>query len=89
LHQGEHEKAPEVRRQKDEQPSAQAAASRRPDVIAEQFKPVRFVPSLRVRQRQQNVSLLAGPPLRQLTVTSGLRALIGQVLPPTADLTTA
>jgi NADP-dependent 3-hydroxy acid dehydrogenase YdfG len=50
---------------------------------------VRLVPLLRVGQRQQNVPLLAGPPLRQLTVTSGLRALVGEVLPPTTDLTAA
>jgi hypothetical protein len=50
---------------------------------------VRLVPLLGIGQGQQNVPLLAGPPLRQLTVSSGLRALIGEVLPPAADLTTA
>ena len=35
---------------------------------------------LRVGSRQQNVSLLAGTPLGQLTVTSSLRAFVGEVV---------
>ena len=35
LHQGEHKESAEVRGQEDEQPGAQTAAARRPDVVAE------------------------------------------------------
>jgi hypothetical protein len=35
---------------------------------------------LRMGSRQQNVSLLAGTPLGQLTVTSSLRAFVGEVV---------
>ena len=66
MHQGEHEDATEMRRQEDEQAGAQAATPRRSDVVAEQFQPVRLVALLRVGQLQQDVSLLAGPALRQL-----------------------
>ena len=78
-----------MRRQENQQPGRQAAAARRADVIAEEFQPVRFVPLLRVGQGQQNLSLLAAPALRQLAVASGLSALVGEVLPPAADLAMA
>ena len=48
---------------------------------------MRLVPLLRVGQRQQDLSFLAGPALRELAVAGRLRALVGQILPPASDLT--
>ena len=87
LHQGEHEHGAEVSGQKDQQPGTQTAARRRLGVLAEQVQPVRLVPLLRVGQGQQDLSFLTGLALAELAVAGGLGALVGQVLPPAANLT--
>ena len=48
---------------------------------------MRLMPLLRVGQGQQDLSFLTGPALAELAVAGGLGALIGQVLPPAANLT--
>jgi hypothetical protein len=48
---------------------------------------MRLVPLLRVGKRQQDLSFLTGPALRELAVACRLRALVGEILPPATDLT--
>jgi hypothetical protein len=87
LHQSEHEHSAEVSGQKDHQPGTQTTAAGRPSIIAEQVQPMRLVPLLRVGQREQYLPFLTSPALAEFAVPSGLGALVGQVLPPPANLT--
>ena len=44
------------------------------------------MPLLRLGKPEQYVAFLAGPALGQLPITCALSALVGEVLPPAADL---
>ena len=57
------------------------------DVVAEQVEPVRLVAALGLGEREQDLALLAGPARGEVAVDGGLGALVGEVLPPAADLT--
>ena len=48
---------------------------------------MRLMPPLRVSQRQQDLPFLASPAFTKFSVPGGLGALVGQVLPPAANLT--
>src|SRR5215213_3420448 len=48
---------------------------------------MRLVPLLRVSQCEQDLPFLASPALAEFAVPSGLGALVGQMLPPAANLT--
>ncbi len=56
-----------------------------PDVVAQQFEPVRLVASLGVGESEQDFPLLALAAFRELAVDLRLGTFVGEILPPLAD----
>ena len=54
--------------------------------MTKQLHPMRLMPLLRLGKPEQDVALFAGPALGKLPIARGLRAFVGEVLPPPADL---
>ena len=86
LREREDEHRAEPAGQQPEDARAEVTAARPADVVAEQVEPVLLVAALRLGQREQDLALLTGATGRDVAVDGGLGALVGQVLPPPADL---
>ena len=89
LDQCEHEHRAEVARQESQHTGAQVDPGRLADLVAQQPEPMLLVTAFRRGQCEQDVPLLTRAPLREIAVDRGLRALVGQMPTPPAQIGTS
>ena len=86
LRERQHEHAAEAAREEPERARAQVPADGGADVGPQEIEPVRLVPLLRAREREQDLALLTGTPSGEVAIDRRLGSLVREQPAPPPDV---